>query len=73
MIIFPLFSPTRGGKGGREGRGGKTRGKVRRWIEWEETREGGRRTGGKGERGTWRRKTRDGEREKDWREEEKQK
>ena len=69
MIIFPLFSPTRGGKGGREGRGGKTRGKVRRWIEWEEKKRGG----GRGERGTWRRKTRDGEREKDWREEEKQK
>ena len=41
---FWLFSPT---QGGREERRGKTRGKVRRWIEWEEKRGGGR-----GERGT---------------------
>ena len=30
IILFALFSPTQGGKGGREERGGKTRGKVRR-------------------------------------------
>ena len=58
-----MFSPTQ------EGRGGKTRGKVRRWIEWGEPRERGRIIGGRGERGTWRRKTRDGEKEKDSREE----
>ena len=50
------------------GRGSKTRGKVKRLIEW-----GGRRRGGRGERGTWGRKKRDGEREKDRREDEKRK
>ena len=70
---FALFFPTPGEKGEREGGGGKTRGKVRKWIEWEEIRGGGRRRGGRGERGTWRRKKRDGEKEKDRREEEKQK
>ena len=30
IILFALFSPTQGGKGGREERRGKTRGKVRR-------------------------------------------